>query len=441
MDVEVLSVSERDTSPPFGTYPLRRIVPEIDELLADPATLLTREPVCIGKLKVPVIMYVLGALVIGLLGYAAWRAADPGDRRWWAIVFILPAFVFVLVYFSLPGRRSMVLRKDGIEIEHGDTVVWCPWSLFAVDGRAIVTDLTEMYRTIVLPVSPAAVSLVELRRNGVAVARGQHIKAKQLHFLSDADVEMKSRYEVHPQELGDLLLQLGNILGRKAPSAASATETAITAAEGPKNQAAEIAITASSPSAIAASPLLSSPADSTSAPPLADHSATTAVSVGRNGWVTIALTRLQFPRLCCKCGGRATVDYEFEIAPYVIWPLRFLARYSYERLKLTLPWCSSCRTQQKKYFWMCCLGGLCAGWTITGLLVVALGLGQYIELELCLLFFLSFVGIGIGSWFGRIEPFQAKYWQANRTVALRFPSAFFTERLIAHVQRVDEDAT
>src|SRR5262249_30954422 len=148
-----------DTSPPFGSHPLRRVVPRINELLADPSIFLARESLYIGKLRVPRIMYVFALVPLGVLTYLVCRA-DPSRLNWGILLFCLPFLPIVIACFPWLGRRSILLRKDGVEIEEGDTVVWCPWSLFAVAGNAFVTDLKKTSRTLVLPVSPAAVAMV-----------------------------------------------------------------------------------------------------------------------------------------------------------------------------------------------------------------------------------------------------------------------------------------
>src|SRR5271170_1026370 len=117
-------MSRPDTNPAFGTYPAREIIPNLDELLADPATVLGRLPIYIGKLKVPMVMYVMTVVVLGLLGFTVWKRADLSDfsePRMWFIVVVVVSIPVVFVYMSWPGHRGILLGKDGIEIQERDT--------------------------------------------------------------------------------------------------------------------------------------------------------------------------------------------------------------------------------------------------------------------------------------------------------------------------------
>ena len=124
---------------------------------------------------------------------------------------------------------------------------------------------------ILLPVLPAAVPFVETEKANV-VARGPQVKTRIFSVKSANQVSLRAHYEVDAMELGVLLLQLGRLLGGEPAGRRAVIEASDTGRLAPL------------PS----------------------------VSNGRDGWLTVSLTRLLFPPFCCDCGMRTEETQEFQ---------------------------------------------------------------------------------------------------------------------------------
>jgi hypothetical protein len=158
----------------------------------------------------------------------------------------------------------------------------------------------------------------------------------------------------------------------------------------------------------------------------------------------MALTRLRFPPLCCKCGGAATGYYEYKLSAYG-------GLSSREYLKVMIPWCLSCRRWSRLAAVGCPLLGLVGGfaadaflffllWLMSGLMTGPSSFPAFFAaLFILALFAMPIVGFEAGRQFARRRAFRARYSHKDRKVTLRFRNVFFAERVIAHVQRVDEE--
>src|SRR5262249_34138688 len=118
---------------PLGARPLTDVVPDLDQLLADPAAYLAVRSVHIRKAKPSVSRFLLSFLrqqwfliTVAIL-MVAW------SERWflgWAIIaWIILSGVYEC-WRLYPATYEVVLRRDGIELPEDQQVVWCPWELF-----------------------------------------------------------------------------------------------------------------------------------------------------------------------------------------------------------------------------------------------------------------------------------------------------------------------
>lgn len=370
---------------------LQQVIADLDELLLDPARYLGVDVVTIGPRK----MYGLAAL-FGVGGLATLlslfflendRGAVPSgvpERVAIGAGMLAGALFFLSWSLRLAGHR-LVLRPEGVEIKHWHTTVWCPWALFNAEGDVYVPEADSPLVGLSLPVAVEAIPFVELRREDTPIAHGASIRCQQLTFTTDNRVVLPARYEVKAEELGALLLQLGRRLGRQLPHGEPPPE----------------------------------------AYRLQEMDAAGFPEPDEAGWITVSLTRLHWPPLCCACG--TDTSHTMSVA-LLSWTDRLfsLAAYNPRQLEIALPVCENCHEQIRQRQE---LGGrvgmLLGGVLLPGLAGVITFLYGAPELLVLLALFTlpvgAILGFGIGTAVRRRLPLQFRHYSPTRgTVSLRF---------------------
>jgi hypothetical protein len=239
---------------------LRQFFPDLDEFLRDPSAHLEARPVQIGPRRAyghAALFAAFGvACLVACMVSGQWR----DERLLLGIACLIASSVWLGWSLRMRGH-SLVLHAGGVELRHFDTVVWCPWALFNADGKVVVPEGDNPRVGVVLPVAPEALPFVELRKNDSLVGTGGQIRAGQFRFLPPDRVVLAARYELAQDELGRLLLLLGNRLGRQLPPGLP-------------------------------SPEVYSPVE----PALVEM-----VGPDSSGWYTAPLGSLHFPARCCDC--------------------------------------------------------------------------------------------------------------------------------------------
>jgi hypothetical protein len=390
--------------------PLRLAVPDLDRLLRDPRGTLAGQSITIGPARRygSAIFLALAAALLGglltLLCYALLVGAGnvPANRRrelvpffWLAVSFVLWLSVW-LVLRRLRGG-SMVLSAAGVELHHRRSVVCCPWALFNAAGQPFHPRPDRM----LLPVVPAAIPAVELREDEAVRATGERVKARQLRFKSGTEAVLQPLYEVPLGELGFLLLQLGHALGGDLPAGAA----------GPR------------------------------ASPMGEAVLGPAAKIGRDGWITVRLTRLAFPPFCCDCGAPTNQVQEFYGHTRLLRLGRFLNIEGGEFAACWIPVCESCQGENRRRYRRAILRGigLGVGLPFVGSAALALALQEAV-------FLLAFIpveviggliGLAIGGTVGKRKTppvHLERYQPAQGTIAIRFRWPEYGERLVAFLQ-------
>jgi hypothetical protein len=227
---------------------LRRAVPDLDLLLADPARRLSEQPITIGPrrryatatfsslLLAIVNWFCIWGVFVALID---WRKGPPAQRPDGPFLLsllagaMLGALVAAILFMMWVCRGGqMVLKQEGVELRHRRSVVCCPWALFHAPG----VPFRPGGGKVLLPIQAEVVPLVELLRKGHLVARGKAIKCQQLKFKGEDRAVLGALYVVRTGELAELLLHLGRTLGagvaEEAPAGLGGTITSAHPGEG-----------------------------------------------------------------------------------------------------------------------------------------------------------------------------------------------------------------
>lgn len=262
----------------YGQRALDQVIPNFQELQADPRAALARSAVRIGAMslyRIAIAWVIIGAVLPWLFtGELALGTALTGAG--------IGGGLFGLLLLVSPWRRTMemVMSEDGLALRYGRDEIYCPWALFNVEGN----PFHEIPDKLVLPVLVAAIPFVELRRDGAAISHGAEVKSNPIEFVSGGKALLRAHYEARAPELGDLLLYLGHRLGQALP-------------KGP------------APSIHAREEIIKPQAG----------------IVDEDGWITIDLARIPFPASCCDCGQATGGWVEVEHRPDSAKSWAFLA--------------------------------------------------------------------------------------------------------------------
>ncbi|MFO0926352.1 MAG: hypothetical protein U0736_04840 [Gemmataceae bacterium] len=359
------------------------VLPDVDDLMADPYAYLQEAPLAIGPRRmyrlaglfaVPGLVLLLSCLVLG---------RPDGERIALGVGLLVGAAVWLGWSLALRGHE-LVFHPDGLEIVYRDSSVWAPWALFHVENRPFVpqSDSRRAGRTI--PINPAALPYVELRRGGMTVAWGRQIRAPQWQLTGLDELVLPARYEVEAQDIGELVLVLGHRLGTELPG------------------------TVPPPEADEPAPELPLPADPTA-------------------WFTVPLTRLKLPPCCARCGGPRDDTLRLRVTARADWIVDVLVG-GLRGVEIPVPVCDACKerlvTRQRNGGYI----GLAVGAILGAGVGLAIGglLGEGRDLALYLgaftgLFLGSFAGSMLGLFAATRMPVQVRNYSPSRgLVRVRF---------------------
>ncbi len=365
--------------------PLSSAVPDLENLLEDPASYLKEGALSIGPRR----MYGLAAVfglggILCLASFFLAATAEP-ERLALGIGLLMGASVWLGWSLLLSGHE-LVLEANGLEIRYRGTIVWCPWALFNAGGTPLVPNTDSPLVGLTLPVNPDAIPFLVLRRDDSPIAHGAQIRCRQLLFTSRHEIVLPARYEVIAGELGELLLYLGQKLGQHLPRGTPPAEA----------YRLETLDQASQAEADAA------------------------------GWIRVPLTRLHFPRRCCACGVETRhTRREMVLArvDQVLGPLGLGTRH----LEVEVPVCEECDGQFRARVQRGGMMGLLLGGVLIPGLIVALGLA--LEAPRPLVGLLLVLGMALGGIVGFMTgttlryrpPVQFRNYSPSRgTLELRF---------------------
>ncbi len=384
---------------------LLKVVPDLENVLFDPHESLRGRDIAIGPARKYGTLFAWLVLV-GLVGGAALALMTglvlnggkpgPGGFPFLFQVLAIPWLVFLVTVMLLIGRRvrggEMVLAERGVELRYRGTAVFCAWEVFHTEGQPFGPDTDQ----VILPVAAGAVPLVQARRHDSLVAEGLQVNTRQFRFRSAREAVLQSLYEVNALELAKVLLHLGRVLGKPVQGTPLSLDFPPAHIEEPE-------------------------------PP----------SRGQRGWVTVSLTRLVFPPVCCECGAATGGRQNFRAAGS--W-------FSFERLghptgkaaiNIWVPVCYSCQTANKQKANQGTFLGL--GTALAAIVLVGCLLRFFpANMGLVLLFILTVLlapplGTMLGyQWANRqVQPVEVGSYSPSRgTIAIRFRRSEYAEAFL-----------
>lgn len=381
---------------------LERVIADLPELLAQPAAVLARKEICIG----PMNMYpaLLAAILLGLvapiLHIHSWnlRVAQIGLAAGVALA--------ILTWFFFP-RGKIRLTADGVVFQNGQSEVRCPWELFNTPGHPLPRDRWQL----LLPVSSAAVSYVELRQEGYFRAQGAAVKTRFFRFRGDDSLWLRFCYEAYPADVGELLLRLGRMLGTRSLSRWTPPE----AHRAQEASSGSVGI------------------------------------VGPDGTVMLSVTRLFFPPSCCACGQTTNQWKGFRVSVRwgVLLALLGGGHIHPPLVDIPIPMCTACQERLRRNGRLGCWLGVIAGLfllaTQAGLVIVAgdkLNQARGVWMAMVVIFMLALFFGSLSSWLigmilagWRCSPLRsARYSVREGTVHLRFHRAKYAKQVAEYAQ-------
>jgi hypothetical protein len=383
--------------------PLKKAVPNLGQLFANPRGVLAVEPITIGPVRRYASAIALGLLIavllwatIAIVVVVGLDIAGQRQQKELAIglllcvpLILIPACIWVMI--RVLRGATLVASSEGVEIHYRGAAVKCPWSLFHVTGQPFRPKKDR----VLLPVAAAAIPLIELHRRDSLVEQGTKVKTPFLAVKAGNHLSLRALFEVDALEVGTFLLQLGPRLGEPLRPGATAL----------------LHINGTAPVA-----------EST-------------VNADDDGWLVITLTRLHFPPFCCECGTACSTHREFrgQSSLLRLGPLRLDGT---EFVRVSVPVCQECQDQFRSSYRRMVLRGSLFGLAaplLPGVVASAWLRSPFPILASAILaLLLALIGYAIGRRKAlRDQPVRLERYTPNDgTVAIRFRKPEYQEAVV-----------
>jgi len=196
--------------------PLAKLIPRLNELRDDPVKVLGEREFEI-KVSPPygvctfICLFGPGLLVIPFFDYVLrWNPHGPESGLIFLTWLLGSALVGVFIGQFI-SRGKLIFRLTGLEIHDRHSHVFCPWSLFCIQGAVEISQKSE----IVLPIQSMAVPFIEYHRNDEIIKTGPIQNAHFRLSKNQQQAILKDHYLAKGPKLGQLILELGQKLGAK----------------------------------------------------------------------------------------------------------------------------------------------------------------------------------------------------------------------------------
>jgi hypothetical protein len=319
----------------FSQKPLHTVIPEFEELRADPDRVLQKSTIEIGPGRrygsifavTLASSFILWALTCAGLIAVLDQGPPAQAKRLTAVVVPLwiigPALIALVAkrFFDARGGQA-VLHRDGVVLSSRQELVFCPWRLFDTPGSPVRIHPDR----VIVPVAGEGLSSIVVERRGFP-ADNERVHTRPLSCKPGNEVVLRELYEVNVLDLAWLLL----FLGRRLTDGAWGSESIATAGRSEISTEAKVAWQV------------------------------------KGGWIGVRLSRLSLPRECCGCGQSTDSQQPIRLSS------GFHAFDESQSLTLFIPVCPSCqrlgkRRARKRVF----RGLLMAAFLLFGLSVLTL---------------------------------------------------------------------
>jgi hypothetical protein len=382
--------------------PLHQVLPDLNELMADPHAYLSEAPLAIGPRRFYRLAGLFALPGVALLLSCMLAGKADSERIALGVGLLTGAGLWLGWSLWLRGHE-LVLHPDGVEVNYRDSSVRAPWALFHGSGRPFLAQSDSPQAGLLVPINPAAVPFVELRRHGMIARTGLDVTAPQWRLTGLGEVCLPGRYEVDSRDLGELLVWLGGQLGRNLPAGARPDgENTVRLVE-----------------------------------PTADPA----------GWFTVPLTRFRLPTCCCGCGGPRDTVLHAQLGARLDRFLGFLLG-TWRSLEVGVPLCEACREaalrRQRIGAGLGLIAGTILGTALGGLVGTWRGEGRQLALYLGALLGLSLgalAGSALGIVLSRRLPVRFRRYNPVRgTVSVRFDNPVIAARVISALREAEARA-
>lgn len=385
-----------------GRKPLTDLIPDLHELRARPQTFLANAPIVIGPAprwgRAIVIGVLLTVALVMLTGFGSWIIGWRAEGSSVAPMLLIAILVANVWIASRLMNARLTLGPEGVEVHGFFSTVACPWSLFSHPGSVTPVyvghgtpgDKVPETSHIFLPIDSRFLTLIEKRRRGRTVRRGEMARNSFFRIANRQQAVLFDAFRVEITQLGRLIIDIGNLLGR-------------------------------------------------SVVPPSGEEVSLPIAFRKGGWIQVPITRLAFPFVCCACGETTQGTQEYIAHDWAIHFGRFVYVPGGQKLSFQVPQCGDCQKKGQGHLaktrTICCLAGAifaafgCAAYYFTGHQSFDLYWGGG---------GLTLVGAFVGYWLGnalgqdRVPPISTRRFSAaNGTVELRFRETAFTTAFLA----------
>jgi hypothetical protein len=283
--------------------PLRKVIPDLDLLLADPAGILQTNQVHVGAGRRYGRIFGLTALASAIYWTGGRAGLLPGLQpgragNAWAVGMVFLAWLGGPLLIGLLIRRvadslgpQLTLTGEGALFACRKEFVFCPWELFDTRGAQVRINMDKA----ILPIAWKALSKVTIEKNGT-FHDGPQLNTRLLSLKPGHEVVLHGPYEADIAEVAGLLLSVAARLGKGGGQTDSAGL----------------------------------------APGLERPQACAAAWRGKNGWIHVRLSRFVPPRICSGCGAPTGDLVQINIAS------------ASDPILLRLPLCLACQRIGKR---------------------------------------------------------------------------------------------
>jgi hypothetical protein len=391
--------------------PPAELMNDLAELANNPAERLAKGPVVIGPMRTSR-AYAGAILAVLLCGWTIVSGINDWNeqmgKKGVAIgVLLLVALVWGISRLRGVRHSQLTFDLNGVEFQNANSRLTCPWGLFNAVGAPVQSTMPH---AITMPINPAAISLLSLKRADLTQESGTDVKSSEFKFAKTPDsVELSLLCAVDTLTIGQLLLSSGRALSTPDGAGRPQLESAARQTSAPSARMASLK-------------------------PSATYTGGegTAELRGR-GRIIMDSVRTVFPPICCVCGQPTDEALPVEAVT------RYLGFFSGSMvLNCSVPSCGGCQKRVRQREWLgrgiivaiCLAAGILGGRLLFG----EQGWKRLLELDGPFLLIVAVIGLVMLKLLGRygrelVSPIKARYLPRAEKVSFQFSQPGYAEKV------------